>query len=293
MERRTVIVTGAASGIGKETARRFLNDEKYTVYAIDKDPLIKDIFPASEWKSAVPLEIDIREIEVARQMVREVASRTGGRLDVVVNAAGVMNKGKPDTYIENGKRNENAELMEAVNYYAPIVIMMEAGDWMRRNGGGTIVNITSSKYLFPDPHHIPYQVYKMRLSKVTRGMAKHFRESNIKLVDLQPGNTKTEIDRGVWNKGNNFNDVLAAEAITSWWRRKFGNDPGKVAEVIYKIAEGEIDKKVVRVGLDSQLGYLAYLATYPLGFYRSDYVFYAGSTVFYKIAELSRVLKRK
>ena len=62
-------------------------------------------------------------------------------------------------------------------------------------------------------------------------------------------------------------------------------------EVIYKIAEGEIDKNTVLVGADAKIGRALYLLTYPLVAYRFDYLFAAGSYLFYQGARLAKALR--
>lgn len=294
-ERKIAIITGAATGIGLETVRRFSEGSRYgLIYAADINPSVYKTFPQLEYPNVVPFQVDVRIREQLVDMLRRAVSESG-RLDVIVNAAGVMYKGKPETLWDKDKEfpKEWAE-MGRVNLWAPIVIMMEASKIMRENGGGTIINVTSAKYLFPDIHHIEYQRGKMRLSKVTRGLAKDFmRNDNVRLVDVQPGNTKTNIDKGVWTDGNTRAEMEAAQSVTNWWRERFGNDPKNVAEAIYEVAEGRIKGTTVYVGLDTQIGRLLFLLMYPLAGYRLDSLFFAGSTIFYKFAAWGNMIRGK
>lgn len=295
IESRTAIITGAASGIGLETVRRFSEDPKFNpIYAADFNPSIEIIFPKSEYPSVVPIQVDVRVREQLEGMLQRAASESG-RLDLVVNAAGVMYKGKPAPFWDKNRQLPGEwEEMDRVNLWAPIVAMAEAPELMRNNGGGIIINIASAKYLFPDIHHIEYQRGKMRLSKVTRGLAKDWMQNyNVRLVEVQPGNTKTNVDRGVWTEGSSRTEVETAETITTWWREKFGNDPRNVAEVIYQVAEGRINSTTVYVGWDTAIGGILYTLTYPLLGYRSDMLFFVGSTIFYKLAILGNILVKK
>lgn len=288
-ERLTAIVTGAASGIGKETAIKFGNDPKYNpFYAVDIDPHIHTVFEA--YPRVVPLEVDVSKQDEARDMLQR-AIDDSGRLDVVVNAAGIMVKGKRSTFWDKkGNRNSELRKMDGVNLLAPIFIMTTTSGFMKN--GGTIINVSSAKYLFPDIHHGIYQEGKQVLSKVTKGVAKSFREQdNVRVVDVQPGNTKTNIDRGVWTNGTSRAEVESSEKITTWWRNTFGSDPQKVAQVIYEVAEGKIDKTTVRVGTDTKIGRTLYLFTYPFFPYRFDMLFFLGSSAVYQSARLIQKLK--
>lgn len=295
IERKTAIITGSASGIGLEAARRFSHDPKYNpIYATDINPSVQIIFPQSEYPNVVPLLVDVRDRDQLKGMLQKAATESG-RIDTIVNAAGVMYKGKPKSLWDKNKEPPKEwREMDQVNLWAPIIIMAEAPKFMRNNGGGTIINITSAKYLFPDIHHIEYQRGKMRLSKVIRGVAKDWmKRDNVRLVDVQPGNTKTNIDSGVWTEGNSKSEIEAAESITRWWREKFGNNPKDVAEVIYQAAEGRIKGRTIYVGWDTKIGRALYFLTYPLAGYRLDAFFFAGSTIFYQVARGINVLRRK
>lgn len=294
-ERKTAIITGAASGIGLEATRRFAQDSRYNpVYASDINPAVQTIFPQSEYPNIVPLLVDVRDRDQLEDMLQK-AAKESGRLDVIVNAAGVMYKGKPRLLWDRSKEPPKEwEEMDLVNLWAPIVTMVEAPKFMRDNGGGTIINITSAKYLFPDIHHIEYQRGKMRLSKVTRSLAKYWMQNyNVRLVDVQPGNTKTNIDSGFWTEGTSGSEIEAAESITRWWREKFGNDPKDVAKVIYQAAEGRIKGTTIYVGWDTKIGRALYFLTYPLAGYRLDALFFAGSTLFYQVTRGVNILRGK
>lgn len=287
-ERLTAIVTGAASGIGRETVTIFASNPKYTVYAVDRDPVVHTVFHARP--RVVPFEADVRSQEQSIAILQKAVDETG-RLDVLVNTAGVMIKGNRSTFWDKGG-NETSDLreMSAVNLVAPIFLIGTAPRFMKH--GGVIINVSSAKYLFPDIHHGVYQEGKQVLSKVTRRLAQFWRkEYNVRLVDVQPGNTKTNIDRGVWTEGNSSSEIESAERITTWWRNTFGSDPKKVAQVIYDVAEGKIDKTTVLVGLDTKIGRFLYLLTYPLLPYRFDILFFLGSTAVYQSARLVQKLR--
>lgn len=291
LERRVAIVTGAASGIGKATAEKLARDPNYIVYAADRDPDIHTVFNYSKYSNIKPIEVDVGNYDQARSMVNQAAQESG-RLDVVVNAAGIMPKGRKSTfYNKDGTPTNELEEMETVNLGAPIVIMVEASKVMHDTGGGTIINVTSAKRYWPDLHHGHYQDVKIRLSKVTKKVAKLFREQhNVRLVDIQPGNTKTRIDRGVWTAGNSADEIKAAEKITGWWRNTFGTHPEKVAETIYEVAEGRNKNNIVRVGLDSHIGRILYLVTFPFYPYRFDILFGVGSIAIYGNAKWAKIL---
>lgn len=296
IERKTAVITGGASGIGFATVERFSLNPKYTsIYAVDIDPAIEQVFPASKYPNVIPIQIDITNRE-QRESLIEGAFLESGRLDVVANIAGIMIQGKPSSFHlgKDGKPPEAMRRMFDVNLHAPIYIAWQAAQIMEAQGGGTIINITSSKYLFPDLFHVGYGVTKWELSKTTRRMAKVLMKAyNVRLVDVQPSNTKTNIDRNIWTPGTSTAEMAASQDIAGWWRNTFGNDPRNVADVIYRVAEGDIKSKTIYIGLDTKIGRLLYLLTYPLAGFKSYTLFFGISTLLYETRAAINFLKQK
>lgn len=296
VERKTVIITGAASGIGKATMERFSNDPKYCpIYAADKDPGIHTLFQAGKHPNIIPLQIDVKSREQIISMLQK-AVNDSGRVDVIVNAAGVMSKGRTSTYRnKDGTPTDASKEMEEVNVEAPFFIMTRLSEIIS-NKDAVVINLSSSKYLFPDVYHAEYQRGKRFLSRITKGVARagFGKEKNIRFVDVQPGNTRTPIDsHGGWTEDSSKTEITAVQNITDWWREHFGNDPKNVADVVFRIAEGDIKKNTVLVGLDAKIGRILYLLTYPLAGYRFDILFFGGSFAVYKLAEFKERLRKK
>jgi NAD(P)-dependent dehydrogenase (short-subunit alcohol dehydrogenase family) len=174
----------------------------------------------------------------------------------LVNAAGIMNLGRQETYFdEKGEPNKEYDEIRETDYTAPLRLTKKAITMMRPLKEGVIVNISSTKEFAPDKFHVPYTFFKAKLSRVTEKIANYGSRFGVRIVDLQPGNTKTNIERGLWTKGNNEEEMMAAKTLHSWWRSVFGNRPETVADAIYKIVEGEIKETRVRTGIDAHLMY--------------------------------------
>lgn len=165
-----------------------------------------------------------------------------------------MNLGRMSTYSSGeGKPTNELNDLRETNYTAPLRFVAAALPRMREMKSGVIVNVTSTKKHNPDPFHIPYAEFKAKLSKVTGKIAQHEKQFGIRVVDLQPGNTKTNIERGTWVPGNDAQEVEAATALHNWWRSVFGNNPINVAQTIYEIAEGKVLDDRVLTGFDARL----------------------------------------
>lgn len=252
LETKCAVITGAASGIGLETARRFSQDPNYNpIYAVDKNPSIEAVFEATSYHNIVPIQIDIRrgnENALLFDKVRKEAQR----LDVLVNAAGTIIAGDEN----NAAASAQIRDLNQVNFVGEMNLMFWAETIMESWGGGTIINITSSKDYFPDPYRFEYMLSKIRFEEMSLDARRRhqYAEDGVRIVVVKPGNTKTFIDKGDWTSGNDEKEMRAVQNFNDWWRRSFGNNPKNVAEVIYKIAEGKIDKDKVHIGFDAKLG---------------------------------------
>lgn len=281
-EVRTALITGAASGIGEASVRRFSRDTRYSkIFAADIDPSINSVFPTSKFPAVVPIQIDLRRERQIDEMMASIDSEAG-RLDVVVNAAGVIIAGRkraPYEYFRNDIGTKQIINLHLVNEHAVYWVNERAEVIMRRNGGGTLIMITSSKEYFPDPFRQLYNRSKQNLERVSLANAQRLEGENIRVVVVKPGNTKTNIDRGVWINTSDRNEAQMVQTFNNWWRKTFGNNPEDVADVIYKIAGGEMKDRIVQVGFDAQLGHTL---TKAIPFWRQ--IFYLGAASAYRIA---------
>lgn len=284
IESKTVVITGAASGIGRSTVERFSGDPKYNpVFAVDKDFPVHNIFPQENYPYVVPLQADLRSDRQIDELVRRVIDGSG-KIDVVVNAAGEIIAGKKrpiDEYYRTEVGRQQMLSLWRTNEHAVYRIMQAAEEMMRNQGGGIIINVTSSKNYFPDPYRREYEESKQRVEDLSLCEDKRLRQNNVRVVVIKPGNTKTNIDRGIWVEGSSEGEARVVQGFNELWRRTLGNDPAYVAEVIYQIAEGRNKQNRVHVGFDAKLGHFL-VRTVP--FWRQ--MFYLGAYSVYGLAKM-------
>lgn len=253
IEQKTVFITGAASGFGYEITRRFAQNPKYDpVYAIDKDPSVHRRFPTDTFERVKAIELDVRDIRRTATLVDQIIAERGG-IDVLVNNAGIMISGRVHTFFdESGKPTEDLRAMWETNLRAPLVLMLKVLPSMRERRSGTIINITSSSPYNRTPHRAVYADYKASLAGSTKIVGQRESAFNIRVVNVEPGMHETALDNWTWTERSDPIDALAAQASYFWWRRRFAGNPKKVANAVYKIAEGEILDDIVSVGWDSR-----------------------------------------
>ncbi|AQL41888.1 short-chain dehydrogenase/reductase [Halorientalis sp. IM1011] len=184
MEDKTVLITGASSGIGRATAQAF-NDEGWTVYATARDTDdIEDLADAG----CETQELDVTEAEHVEAAVERVIEDEG-RLDCLVNNAGYAQFG-PLEDVPTERVHDQFD----VNVYGPHRLIREALPHMREQGEGTIVNVSSVAGRLATPGMGVYNGSKFALEGLTDALRGEIEEYGIDAVLVEPGPVDTNFD---------------------------------------------------------------------------------------------------
>lgn len=194
-ESKTVIVTGAGSGIGEATAKRFAADGwNVTINGRRRENLEK---LAAELPSDQTLIVngDVSEDSTTDRLVSETVSRFGG-IDCVVNNAGIARIG-PLGHLKRGQ----FEKMMAINVTGIFALCTAALPELRKSKG-SIVNITSVSGLGGDWGMFGYNASKGAVSNMTRGMALDLGSQGIRVNAVAPSLTKSEMTEMITDSGD-------------------------------------------------------------------------------------------
>lgn len=173
---KVALVTGGRSGIGKAIATR-LEQEGARVFTAQRQP-----DPRFEGIVA-----DLSQPESAQRVVDTLIDRTG-RLDVLVNNAGVMHQsGVEDTSLDSWQHT----LM--VNLTAPFLLIKSALPHLSKHKG-SIVNIGSIEGLGANPKHASYCASKAGLHGLTRAVAIDHGQDGIRCNTVAPGWIDTDLN---------------------------------------------------------------------------------------------------
>jgi len=180
-ENRVVLITGASSGFGRETARILLG-RGFKVYGTSRNPSAK---PQEPGVGMIALDVD--SDNSVQSGVKELLEETG-RIDVLVNNAGyVLTGGAEETSIEEAKAQFETDFFGHVRMTKAVL------PTMRKQGSGQIVNISSIAAILPVPFEGYYAAAKAALLAWSEALRHEVKSLGIKVSVVEPGFFKTNL----------------------------------------------------------------------------------------------------
>jgi len=198
---RVLFATGAGSGLGEATARRFAA-EGGRVAAVDLDG-DRAAAVASELDGSVGLACDVADERSVREAVDEARSQLG-RIDCVLNCAGHVKF----TPLEELSLEEWNRLL-AVHLTGTFLVCRTTLPHLREAGGGSIVNIASIAALLARPHLAAYAAAKGGIISFSRQLALDAAADNVRVNVIAPGSVRTPMTAGVYGEGEAPHSIQA------------------------------------------------------------------------------------
>lgn len=223
LEGRAFFVTGGASGIGLAVARLALQrGAQACIVDRDRDALAR---AAQDLGSAVhTIACDVADAAQVAGAVADAAARMG-RLDAVVNAAGVDHM----TPLEQISDADWARTL-AVNLTGPMLVCRAAVPHLRRAGGGTIVNVSSAAGLVPLAGRSPYCATKAAVIMFGKALAMELAVDNIRVNAVCPGAVDTPLFRTSYE--GRADPAGALEGIRQRYALRRVAQPEELAEAV-------------------------------------------------------------
>ncbi len=187
---KTAIVTGGGGAIGQAISLG-LAREGAKVAACDLDTTAAQRTASLLGPTGLAIQADVSKPEDVSRMVDE-AVRKFGRLDILVNGAGILRR-TPTLEMDVAEW----DLVIAVNLRSMFLCCKAAALVMREQGGGKIVNVTSGRGVTGMNGSVHYSASKGGVNGLTRSLGMEWAPYNINVNAVGPGITDTPLMRNV------------------------------------------------------------------------------------------------
>jgi dihydroanticapsin dehydrogenase len=234
-EGKVALVTGGGSGIGRATCLRFAEEGASVVVAeIDekRGQAVADEIRGTG-KKAIFIRTDVADESSVRDAVSRAAAEYGG-IDVLVNSAAVFVLKGIDATVEEWRK-----VLE-VNVMGSALMAKHVAPYLRKAGGGAIVNLGSISSFIAQPQFVTYNTTKTAILGLTRCLALDLAPDNIRVNAVCPGAVWTPIVIDL--TAQEGMDRKAADASPQWGGAhmiKRIAEPREIANAILFLASSE------------------------------------------------------
>lgn len=191
LKNKVVLITGASRGIGETTAKLFaLFGAKVIVNYYrgkeDAEKIVKEILECGG--DAIALRADVSNLNEVEEIIRSVCNKYG-KIDILVNNAvrDFLPKGFLKLTWEDIQKDIDVTVKGSFNCCKAVI------PHMIKNGGGSIINVSTIATENPPPMHLKYVVSKIGLVGLTRSLAVEFASKNIRVNMVVPNFVETDL----------------------------------------------------------------------------------------------------
>ena len=224
---KVVLITGASSGFGKETAS-LLAQRGFKVFGTSRKA------SGDKQDGVEMLRLDITSDESVRDCVSTLLTKTG-RIDVLVNNAGqALVGGLEETSIEEAKAHFDS------SFFGTVRMVNATLPDMRKHRNGQIINVASLAGTFPVPFEGYYVAAKAALIAYSEVLRQEVKSLGINVSVVEPGFFRTNLGNTRVRAANSISDYdqmrkRAHAALVESFDK--GGDPKEIAEMILNIIE--------------------------------------------------------
>lgn len=189
---KVAIITGSARGMGRVFALRFAREgAKLTICdVLDCEPVVKEIEAIGG--EVLALKTDVTSEKDTAEMAKKTVDRFG-RIDILVNNAGIFGSIEVTDFMKPPEQivAEDWDRILAVNVKGVFLCCKAVIPYMKKQGGGNIVNIASTAGFTGLPLFLHYSTSKGGVLTMTRGLATALGDFNINVNAVAPGPVMT------------------------------------------------------------------------------------------------------
>ena len=203
--KKLVVITGASSGIGMETAKKF-SENGYPTLLISRR---KEIMEKLNLKNSISVSADVTNLEEIKNAVK-IAEEKYGKTDLLINCAGVMLLGNIDKQSYEEWKN-----MIDVNVNGILTTTNVILPNMIKRNEGTIINISSIAGRKTFTNHGIYCGSKFAVHAITESIREEVADKNVRIIVIAPGVVETNL------LSHTTDENIKSDYIE--WKRSIGN----------------------------------------------------------------------
>lgn len=217
---KTIFITGAAHGIGLATAKRFASQGWFVgLYDINQEGL-DALLNSGDFPNACGQFCDVTQRDSIEEALRHFSSNTDGRLDLLINNAGVLSSGKFEEIDPQAH-----DLIVDVNVRGLTNVAQAAFPLLKQTAGSTLVNLCSVSSVHGIPLLAVYSASKFYVNGLTEALHIEWAPHDIRVTSVKPPIVNTAM-------GHQLDPKLTE-------RMGVDLEPEHVAEAIQMAAEGK------------------------------------------------------
>ena len=229
---KSIVVTGASSGMGRAIVTLFVNEGANVVAVARRkerlDELAKSLADAKG--KIVVCQGDVSKLEDNEKML-ELAVSEFGKLDVLVNNAGVAPRERKDIL---DITPDDFDYLTDINLKGTFFVTQSFVPLLIKNKKSRIVNISSMSAYTASVNRGEYCISKAGISMITKLFAARLAEYGVSVIEIRPGIIETDMTAVVKEKY----EQLIADGLTPIKRMGTGED---VAKCVVSVAKGNFD----------------------------------------------------
>jgi len=206
IEGKIVVITGASSGLGEATARLLSKEGAIVVLGARRADRLRSLVDEliSQDGKAVAMTTDVTQRDQVQKLV-DAAVQAYGRIDVIINNAGVM----PQSLLEQLKVDEWDQMID-VNIKGVLYGIAAALPYMQKQKAGHIINVSSVASHKVGPGSSVYAATKHAVRALSEGLRQEVKPYNIRTTVISPGAVATELP-------NTITDAAVGERIKNFY----------------------------------------------------------------------------
>lgn len=246
MAQRTWLITGVSSGFGNEMTKQLLERGDTVIGTVRNTSKVEELI--QKYPLTFDCQIlDVTEMDRVHIFIKDMFEKHG-RIDVVVNNAGYGLFGAAEELDE-----ENINKILATNLTAPIMIIHDSLPYLRKQGGGRIIQLSSYGGQVAYAANSMYHATKFGIEGFCESVAQEVAKYNIGITIVEPGGARTEFRYGSAHVANLMPEYDHVHGFLNMLDPEKGLAPGDPAKMAERMIESVDTKPApLRMVLGSQ-----------------------------------------